>query len=525
MFLRILFILLATCGAARADVTWHNFTDASLSVKLSHKDQNLDHVHIDSGAIYQVGPELWYVTAQDTDCGFLWSVVSPFCGFMISYSTDLKHWWNLGHLFDATTQFWQDRCAGNGNHDAGCAQLRGIYNTANNNWVFWFIQLGPPAVPVTNAMFVMTCTTPAGEADGGTCTLQPSPTFLASDFSFFKDDDNSGWIIYRGGTFDAFIRPLNSTYTDGTGSATSTGLTGEGSALFKNAGRYYAQEGSACDACSGGASATFVSASTVQGTYGSPVTISGCQGQSYGTVTLTTPGPNTVQLFTSNQFYGGNSQGLISMYYQPLSFSGGSVVDPGCNATVVIPGLTEAPFPSPSPTSDQTSYVEDKFTDFCFINASNAILQTFVPTKALLSSVSLSLAQQPTGANNLDGDLTVSLVTLDGSNNPVSTLKSVIVSRASLLWGTRYRNLAFNYTIPSWSPGTPYGLKLTGAGTNGCVASTRSNGPGDNVYPAGVQKYSTDGGSTWIPQAGFALMFSSFSDPVADAGRRRGPFR
>lgn len=538
-----LWLVVLSVGAARADVPVPNFTDASLSVQISRKDGNLDHVRIDSGGFYQSSPTLpvspthpLYVVSQDTTCGFLWNIASPFCGFAVSSTVDLKRWTLLGHMFDVSTAFWQDRCKGvTGSSYLGCFQPRVIYNAANNNWVLWFDQGGVPGGPLQqpNALFVMTCTTPGGEADGGTCTLQTSPTGILHttggyiDFSLFVDDDNSGWIIYVDYTnFHQYIQPLNADYTDPVGPATSTGMIGEGSALFKHSGTYFAQVGGACAACPAGANSDFASASSVQGTYGSPVTINGCNGQSYGTVKITTPGPNDVYLFTTNQFYGGPSQGLVNMYFQPLTFSGSSVVDPGCNAAVVIPGLTDTPFPSPSPTPDQTSYAENKFTDFCFITTANNILQTFVPTSATLSSISLSLAQgcSSNSSCGVDGNLDVSLTTLDGSNNPLATLKSVPVNGPGLSWGTKFTNIPFSYTIPSWSPGTAYGIKLKGNTTSGCYASTRWLGLGSNPYPAGVQKYSTDGGSTWTPQT-VVLMFSTFSNAVAGGGRRGGLFR
>jgi hypothetical protein len=102
--------------------------------------------------------------------------------------------------------------------------------------------------------------------------------------------------------------------------------------------------------------------------------------------------------------------------------------------------------------------------------------------------------------------LTLSLVTLDGSNNPVWTLASQIISAASLQWSTKWTNVSFNQSV---TPGTPYGIELSGANSVGCYG-TSFNQAGSQPYASGVERASINGGGTWSTEAGRSIMFSTY---------------
>jgi hypothetical protein len=113
----ILALLLSVVAtAASADITIRNFNGFStgtVSTVMQYDDGN-NAVDAHDGQILQAGGT-FYLVGTSYACGFEYlNAASPFCGFNIYSSTDLgynKKWHLEGKLFDASTTFWQNRCA------------------------------------------------------------------------------------------------------------------------------------------------------------------------------------------------------------------------------------------------------------------------------------------------------------------------------------------------------------------------------------------------------------------------------
>jgi hypothetical protein len=439
-------------------------------------------------------------------------------------------------MFDATTDFWQTRCTplGTGNQ-AGCFRPHVIYNAANNNYVLWVNQYeGSPAA--ANSLFVFTCTSPTGG-----CTQQTNPSGLAhaspavGDFGLFVDTGGTAYITYSNiTTREIWIDSLNANYTDSTGTSVDTGNNGEGPAMFVRSGTYYSLVSALCGFCSAGGAVSYRAASSALGTYGSATTLNSnaCNGQLRSVDVITAAG-HTTYLLSADQWNGLDNESWANLYYQPLSFTSSAINTFSCNATVTVPGVTLAgAYPSPgyvTPAADQTDVQDGVFNDRCDINATTWRLQTFVPTNISLFGIMTPLginyafgdtacgSPPPTSSCAVpNGNLEADLVTVNGSNVPTGTLTSYTIPASALQWATQWLMLPFNATVTA---GTTYGLLLKGVGTTrGCFSNVVSQGP-SNVYSAGTELLSTNSGSTWTADSGFAFMFSTIPTPNQGKGK------
>lgn len=526
----LLFAVALAASPASAAVTITNFNGAGTGNvdQITHRDQNNSALEFHDGSLLQVGSTI-YAYMSDHSCGWVYSTTSaPWCGVRVYSTTDLVNWTSLGVLFDPSITFWQNRCDALNNALSGCFRYKMIYNAANNNYVMWINQFATsPRTAAAQSFFVLVCATPVSG-----CVVQADPSHIANgvgaskigDENLFVDSTGTAYLIYSQiSPNHVFIDQLNANYTDSTGTSIDTGLTGEAVWMFTDGTTFYAGAGSACGYCTAGGSNVYRSATTPLGTYGSQKTIgtaSACPNTQNQGVYPVTGGGLTTYLFIGDQWAGGNNEGFANAYFQPLSFTGNTIDVYSCNATVSVPGFTLGTPPTIQPTgADQSSVAEDVFHDICDTSSTLYRMQTFVPTKANLGFIYMALAENHyvgcsigSACPSPNGDLTVSITTVDGSNNPVATLSSAIAASGSLNWATTWIRVPVTATL---TPGATYGIVLSATNTTGCYGVPLFFGTATNPYPAGVERISTNGGVSWTTESARALMFSTFEPQAA----------
>jgi hypothetical protein len=514
-------LLMLAATVANADITIRNFNGFStgtVATVMKYDDGN-NAVDAHDGMILQGQDGVYYLLGTSYSCGFEYLNASTnFCGFNVYSSTDLgynKKWHLEGKLFDASPAFWQNRCGG-GN---GCFEVKAIWNPNTSLYVFWFNQEGATSSPDNSQVF--TCATPicgATPTVPGTPTFQTEPSHLAhgpvsSSQALFVDPfDNSCYIFYNDGVGarSNWIEKLNSACTDSASvSSVDTNVKGEGSGFFVRSGVYYALSGSLCAYCSGGATTVYSSASSVSGTYSSSNQISSisCNGQIQSVSTLTAGG-TTTYLYGADQWTGSNNEGGATIYYKPLTFTSTAIDALTCDTTVTVAGVTPGTAsPAVPSNADQTS-VDIGYHDTCDVNSSNWRMQTFVPTQAV------STIYMPLAKNIVTGNLTVSLTTVDGSNNPVTTLSSKTYTASDI-------NSAGTWTaipIHTATPGSTYAIVLSSDASAGCYSVPIFFGSFTNPYTSGVERWTSNSGASWNTESSRALMFATVP-PTAGVGR------
>ena len=529
----LVFIALLWALPAHADVTIVNFDNMGDGDEVTKYDTAGNIMDAHAGRVVQVGTT-FYLYGESYSCGFRVFFASAWCGFKVYSSPDLIVWTYVGYLFDATTQYWQDRCAGTSGA-GGCYNLQPIYNPNNNTFVFWFNQDGPANAYAPDYLFVFVCSTPTSG-----CVQQTDPTGLATgyndDVAIAVDASGNGYVTCNCGRTSGnplIVYALNSSFTDAVGSPTSTGITGaEAYSFFERSGTWYiVYTTPQCGFCVGGVNTTYISASSALGTYSAPTTLNvgSCNGQNRSVDTIVAGGITTY-LHSTDQWSGHANEGNANSYIHPLSFTG-SAIDPyTCQAHITIPGITPTTPVWPGPTPDQTS-VPNGDNNFFYsyqTSTSDIRMQTFVPTTSTLSYIKMSLGQACSNYGGsgtipcsppLDAPVNIKLTTLDGSNNPVTTLATATIQPSQLSWAVQWMTVPFNVT--GLTPGTHYGLVVQTTSSNGAAGISITNST-PSPYAAGVERYSTDGGATWTTEATRALMFSTFSNPLPqDGGGRR----
>lgn len=453
----------------------------------------------------------FYLIGDDYNCGFQYLQSTPiFCGFNVYKSNDLIHWTLLGQLFNPNAGSWQTDCA------TGCFWPRAIWNAANSNFALWFMTQQGIITNAPSGEFVFTCTAPFV----GHCTQQASPTGLAHKpayaIALFVDPQapSNAYVEYPTLPGEAvYIDKLNSSFTDSTGTTVQV-VAGpnEGTGMFYSGGKYYAMYGSGNCAYCDTASSYIASSTTPQGTYGNVVTVNSnsCAGQPRSIDTITANG-QTSFIYTSDQWNNYASEALAPNYTQPLSISAGSVNVFSCASSVTIPGLASTTASTCPMGADACSFgdlSQSGFNAHADVSSSLSRMQTFVSGATTLTTIQIPLGQQnacsagSTCGGALNADPVISIVTLDGSNNPVTTLGSVTISRATMTWGLTNMTLTFNLT--GLSIGTHYGIKLTSSASQGQLAFAFSD---NNPYSPGLERYNNGGG--WTTETNRALAFAT----------------
>lgn len=480
--------------------------------QVSRYDTVGNKLQISSGNILQVN-HTFYTYGEDYACGSQYSSNGPYCGVNVYTSTDLVKWQSLGHLFDPTLTYWQTHCSGT--PPVQCFRPKMVYNAANHNYVFWLNQGFGEAPAVTDALFVMVCSTPYGG-----CGSVTEPSGLAhgptGDFNIFVDPANgNGYIIYRAldGSLNIWIDALNSTYTDSTGTtlATHAGDGTEAPFMWFGQSKYFVGWGLNCGFCSAGVAPVVESATSPMGTYGSQVTLNanGCRSQPRGLDVITGYNGEITYLFSGDQWKGLENEGPANTYFQPLTITSGVVNAFSCNTTVTVPGLIADSTVMPVPS-------DTYLANFDIASPTFWRMQTFLQSGTTLTSVKMPMGQAnkdcvltfpnpPACAGGLDVDPVVEITTLDGSNNPVTVLGSVTVPRASLSWGQNFVTLNFNLT--GLTNGAHYGIVMTYGGSRALPTESIYLGT-TNPYPSGVERYSSNSGATWATEANRAWAFT-----------------
>lgn len=446
-------------------------------------------------------PNTFYRYGMGMGCGFRYQEVTTFCGFNAYSSTDLVRWTYRGQMFDPST--WQTKCANS------CWEIHGAYNTPSGKYIFWFLNLVTIATPANpSGYYVIVCDTPVSG-----CVQATSPTISHpshGDVNLFRDDDGTAYLVYNvSGTF--VVEQLNASYTDSTGSFSQKTVNVEGMAMFKSGGNYYVTASGICPFCQGTNTYWFM-ASTPLGTYSNQASMSNssCGGQQTAINPLVVNATTTL-LYQSELWNANTNEGLANHFLGPVTLTGTTPDQIVCSATISVPGVNALPLLAPA-GADQTDE-PSPFRNICDITGTKFRLQTFVPSH----TATLAKVQLPIGQNNLscpvgggscpgvDGNVTISVVSLDGSNNPVSTLWSQTLTGSGLSWTPQEQTLTVG-TI-TLTGGTKYGIQESATNTTGCFSAGYS---ANLPYPPGIERVSSDSGATWSTDAGASLKFSIF---------------
>jgi hypothetical protein len=508
---------------AHADLTYRNSQPTTAQVSLYDTQGNSLDIREGMCTQFNVADGPLYCYGEGSTSGYIPGTVSPAQGFKAykcqnaTGGTDFNCTYQ-GYILDPNSAFAIANCQGQAANYNGCWRLKMLKNNANGNYVGIFY-----AFPSSAVVYKMTCTTPIGPCNAPT-TLNTSGTVF--DIGAFTDDSNNAYFLFNDGSREVFIQALDANFTSLVGSATDTGGNGEALYGFQNGSIYYVGYGGLCANCSGGAVGSIVKASSALGTYGAAVTMNATMCSSQGVnVAKIVAGGQTTYLYVGDRFTGKSSLGGSSTYLQPLTFSAGVPQIFTCNDTVTIAGITGSTYPTPDPgypTVDQGDFQNNQFRDYVGIDASNWLMQTFVPAQPKVYSVLLGLGKATDGscapgggACTLpmpDGSLEVDLVTVDGSNNPVTTLGSVTFTAANITYGSQAQLITFNQAV---TPGNTYGLLLKGVSTTRGQFSSPAASPSSSIYPGGLLRNSTNGGSTWGTFANASLMFDTFAAPAS----------
>jgi hypothetical protein len=223
-------------------------------------DDHGNGVDAHDGEIRQFGHK-YYLYGTAYGCGYLrlhgyyhdTRPVTPFCGFVVYTSTDLRHWTYVGPLFDPATTTptnWQQTC---NSATLSCYRPHVLYDAASHYYRLWVNTYDRAPDGVTHGYHVLKSTSPVGPfvEDTG-ANGQPVLPRLAypdgGDFDLFQDADGSAYIVYAT-RFDALgpdfaynlvVERLSNDYTTGTGifSTLDTAHT-EAPSMFRRGSSYY----------------------------------------------------------------------------------------------------------------------------------------------------------------------------------------------------------------------------------------------------------------------------------------------
>jgi hypothetical protein len=463
----------------------------------------------DPDAFFQANGLFWLI-GPSQNCGYRYQVSSPFCGVNVYSSPDDMHWTFVGQAFDKNSGSWQSQCNGS-SALGGCYQTRVIFNAANNNYVMWF---NTGIAPQQESVLI-------AAAPQGPYVLQTAPTHLQinnpGDIAGFVDTNATGYVIYETlGAGQLYVQQLNATYTDGVAGSfvAPAGFAGDSPYLLGPvSGVYHMLWSAACTNC-GGAAVHHATASSPLGTWTqlADIVSDGCGGQFNGADPVSYGGTafnvyHSVPLGPTNTV-ASDAFGGDGLYRQQLSFTGSTLNPLVCGNAGTLP-IPASPPPPLLPAADQSdeSYLPG-FSLACDITSSKYYFQQFVPTKTTLSAVALPIAQSTAacagGCTGANGNLVIKITTIDGSGNPLTVLQTVTVPSAGMTWSPSRQIVTLSPTLTT-TPGTTYGIELTGTNTLGCFFTATS---AKSPYTAGATKISTNGGTSWSTAA-FSLKFAT----------------
>jgi len=341
-------VLAFACGPSQADVVTAKPVTITNGVRYTTTGERID-AH--SGTILRAEDGMFYWYGDAYSCGFYWTDPStPYCGAQVYRSVDLARWSGPWRLFDATTQYWQQLCAG-----SGCFRPKVVYNPSTKRYVLW---LNTPD-PDKNGYRVLTSSSPIGPFklvgrpelhDGAIPDSLGNAGARDGDEGLFVDHNGAAWLVWdRVGRL--LLERLDSWFVSGTGTPTeilnypeimpNPGV--ESPSEFQHQGRYYiAMSLPRCGYCTG--TGTAIEQAPAPGgpwTYQGIVSSASCGGQP-NEVDQTEP---SMLLWSSDQWQQGGSFGtpprlneaLATQEWEPLTFTGSDVGTISCAASF---GLT-----------------------------------------------------------------------------------------------------------------------------------------------------------------------------------------
>lgn len=419
-------------------------------------------------------------------------------------------------------------CAPQDNTYKSCVRSHMMFNASTGKYVFTYEEYLINVVQID----VWDCDTPISG-----CTFVGAMGGVdasTNDQATYQDDASAdAFLIFNRGDSKVYIQQLDASYHNLIGSAiiaNTNAVNGEALWLQHVGSHWMVGFGSACATCSPGATPYYAVSSTGPlGTYGAQVQLGpvlGCSSQ-LDTVTKLVFGGVTTYLYVGDRFSGEASFGQSTPYLQPLTLTGDLFNQFVCQPSITINGVS-ASGPYPTPAYPRTfdvnlmQYLNAKFWDSCFgIRGTEWMMQTFVPSVATLSAVGVNLAKStrscgaPGLCTNLpNGSVEVDVTTVDGSNNPLATLNSVTYTAAQISGSSQFMIVPENLTL---TPGTTYAVVVKGtpSATSGQYCVSRAQ-PGVAFY--GINKYTTDSGTSWNLLTNESMQISTFPPPQPRGG-------
>lgn len=209
--------------------------------------------------------------------------VTPFCGFTVYESTDMRHWKYDGKLFNPATTSptnWQQIC---NSATPSCYRPHVLYDYAAGRYVLWVNTYDADVNGVQHGYHVLTSSSPTGpftEATNpdGSAAVPNLLYATGGDFDLFQDSNSAhtGYIVYTvradplGGSFGykTVIERLAPGYLTGSGAATQLGTRHtEAPSMFRRGSDYYITIADPFCAYCNGAPSTYVRSRQPLGPY------------------------------------------------------------------------------------------------------------------------------------------------------------------------------------------------------------------------------------------------------------------
>ncbi len=499
-----------------------NFTSQGQQVTRFDTDGNAIDAH-DGEIQYFNGT--YYLYGTSYTCGFKYLSLNynqtPFCGFKVYSSTDLRNWKFERLLFDPST--WQGQDSNKNCPNIGCFRPHILARpaTAGGGYVLWF------NIAAEMSYWVMESSSPAGPFTNPKLAQNVHYTWNG-DEALFLDDNGAAYLIhtnYNTGipeVGDLVIEKLNASFTDSVGEMINTGFEGEAPTLIKRNGTYFLIYSHNCPYCSG-TPTRYLFSSSINGPWqdGGIINPNSCGGQPTYVATL-----NGEYLYMSDLWHSSTppgtifaNQGLGNYYWGPLTFDSSNKPVLSCQS---VPST-------------------DSFVSACDIGGKE-LMQTFKPANSgQLAAVDFVTFQsgpqsRPDSKDgSLDGsvlpnaDLSVQVVKLNGNQPALPALASFSVSSRKTTDGyltppgkidfaPNKISLPLNVAVEA---GQEYGLLLkSNIITAGCYGYAYNE---NNIYSQGRLLKSSNGGSGFSEETGRDIKFNlSFtSAPVTNISNRR----
>lgn len=238
-----------------------------------------------------------------------------------------------------------------------------------------------------------------------------------------------------------------------------------------------------------------------------------CGGQPTNVAVL--PGiTGPIYLYQSDLWNNGDrNEALANYYWAPLSFDASGGIQPfTCAASFSLTLTAGQPGSSqPSLDEDQTSG-SDGFKALCDVGGPTERMQEFTPSRTgFLTSVTLPTFQNVVHAGFVHAPLTVHVIQIATPLAASTTLATATFVESQLQppatgpIGWSLRNVIMQPNVEVFA-GTMYGILVHSATAQGCYGFAYND---SNAYTRGEELRSTDGGSTFQVEPGYALKFST----------------